>query len=52
MLRTKGVVYDETPCMKHVHEGPYDFTRFTASGHHYLFKNFSQICSGVTAGAG
>lgn len=52
VLRPEGVVYAETPFMQQVHEGPYDFTRFTESGHRYLFKNFSQIRSGVTAGAG
>ena len=40
VLRLGGLVYAETPFMQHVHEGPYDFTRFTESGHRYLFLPF------------
>ena len=35
-----------------MHEGPYDFTRFTDSGHRYLFRRFERIDSGAVAGAG
>jgi hypothetical protein len=52
VLSPEGLVYAETPFMQQVHEGPYDFTRYTESGHRYLFRNFSQIRSGITAGAG
>lgn len=52
ILRTEGIVYAETPFMQQVHEGAYDFTRFTESGHRYLFKNFIEIKSGFTTGAG
>lgn len=52
VLKTGGLVYSETPFLQHVHEGPYDFTRYTESGHRYLFKNFSLIKSGSSAGAG
>jgi len=52
VLKDKGVVYSETPFLQQVHEGAYDFTRFTESGHRYLFKNFELINSGITAGAG
>jgi SAM-dependent methyltransferase len=45
-----GLVYAETPFLQHVHEGPYDFTRFTESGHRYLFRNFERIDSGVVGG--
>ncbi|WP_224003280.1 methyltransferase domain-containing protein [Aureimonas sp. SA4125] len=38
VLRPGGIVYVETPFMHHVHEGPFDFTRFTESGHRYLFS--------------
>lgn len=52
VLKPNGVVYAETPFLQHVHEGPYDFTRFTESGHRWLFRRFARIDSGVVAGAG
>ncbi len=52
VLKQDGIIYAETPFLQHVHEGPYDFTRFTESGHRYLFKNFELIKSGASAGAG
>jgi len=52
VLRSGGIVYADTPFMQQVHEGPYDFTRFTDSGHRYLFKQFEHIDSGAVAGAG
>jgi SAM-dependent methyltransferase len=52
VLRDGGVVYADTPFMQQVHEGPYDFTRFTESGHRYLFRDFEQVESGQVAGAG
>ena len=52
MLREGGVVYADTPFMQQVHEGAYDFTRFTESGHRYLFRDFEQLESGQVAGAG
>lgn len=52
VLKQNGIVYAETPFLQHVHEGAYDFTRFTESGHRYLFKNFELIKSGPSAGAG
>jgi len=52
ILKKGGIVYAETPFLAQVHEGAYDFTRFTESGHRYLFKQFELINSGVTAGAG
>jgi Methyltransferase domain len=52
VLKDNGIVYAETPFLQHVHEGAYDFTRYTESGHRYLFKNFEMIKSGVIAGAG
>jgi len=33
-----------------VHEGAYDFTRFTLSGHRWLFKDFEQIDAGTVSG--
>jgi SAM-dependent methyltransferase len=52
VLRSGGIVYADTPFMQQVHEGPYDFTRFTDSGHRYLFRSFERIDSGSVAGAG
>ncbi|MBV1870858.1 MAG: class I SAM-dependent methyltransferase [Gammaproteobacteria bacterium] len=52
LLKKDGLVYAETPFLQHVHEGAYDFTRFTESGHRYLFKKFHLMQSGVTSGAG
>lgn len=46
VLKTNGVVYAETPFMQPVHEGAYDFTRYTVTGHRYLFKNFSLLDMG------
>jgi hypothetical protein len=34
-----------------VHEGAYDFTRFTESGHRWLFRQFEEIDSGIVLGA-
>ncbi|MBT2508910.1 class I SAM-dependent methyltransferase [Streptomyces sp. ISL-98] len=47
-----GLVYAETPFLQQVHAGAYDFLRFTASGHRYLFRRFSEIDAGTVAGPG
>ena len=52
VLRTGGIVYADTPFLQQVHEGAYDFTRFTDSGHRFLFRRFERIDSGTVAGAG
>lgn len=52
ILKPEGVIYAETPFLEQVHEGAYDFTRFTESGHRYLFKNFALTKSGYVNGAG
>ena len=52
VLRTNGLVYAETPFMQQVHERAYDFTRFTLSGHRWLFKRFEQISAGSVTGPG
>ena len=52
VLRSGGIVYADTPFLQQVHEGAYDFTRFTDSGHRYLFRRFERIDSGTVAGAG
>lgn len=52
VLRNDGLVYAETPFLQQVHEGPYDFTRFTHSGHRWLFRKFEEIDSGISMGLG
>jgi SAM-dependent methyltransferase/uncharacterized protein YbaR (Trm112 family) len=52
VLRPGGLVYADTPFMQQVHEGPYDFTRFSESGHRYLFRRFTVRNSGAVAGLG
>lgn len=52
VLRENAVVYAETPFMQQVHLGPYDFTRFTHSGHRRLFGRFDEIDSGAVCGPG
>jgi SAM-dependent methyltransferase len=52
VLKQDGIVYADTPFMQQVHEGAYDFTRFTLSGHRWLFRQFDLIDAGVVSGAG
>ncbi|MBD5634181.1 MAG: methyltransferase domain-containing protein [Candidatus Eremiobacteraeota bacterium] len=52
VLRPDGLVYADTPFLQHVHEGPFDFTRFTESGHRWLFRRFALLESGFVAGIG
>ena len=52
VLKPRGVVYADTPFMQQVHEGAYDFTRFTVSGHRWLFRKFEHTASGTVKGAG
>jgi SAM-dependent methyltransferase len=50
VLKSKGVVYAETPFMQMVHEGAYDISRFSELGHRYLFRRFELLASGCVAG--
>ena len=52
VLKADGLVYAETPFMQQVHERAYDFTRFTPSGHRWLFRRFEQINAGPVTGPG
>jgi SAM-dependent methyltransferase len=52
VLRESGLVYAETPFLQQVHAGPYDFTRYTSSGHRYLFRSFEELAAGPVAGPG
>jgi SAM-dependent methyltransferase len=50
VLKFNGLLYSELPFMQQVHEGAYDFTRYTLSGHRRLFNGFSELESGMIAG--
>ncbi|HAS50870.1 MAG TPA: methyltransferase, partial [Gammaproteobacteria bacterium] len=50
VLKTGGLLYSELPFMQQVHEGAYDFTRYTLSGHRRLFNGFAEIETGMVAG--
>jgi len=52
VLKPGGVVYAETPFMQQVHEGGYDFSRYTVTGHRYLFRNFDLERMGGNKGPG
>ena len=53
VLRPEGLVYADTPFMQQVHENAYDFTRYTVSGHRWLFRNFALLDAGASSeGAG
>ncbi|MEP7274842.1 MAG: class I SAM-dependent methyltransferase [Betaproteobacteria bacterium] len=52
ILRPDGYVYAETPLMQQVHEGAFDFTRFTQAGQRWLFRAFDTLDEGVVEGAG
>lgn len=52
ILKPSGIVYSETPFMQQVHEGPFDFTRYTESGHRFLFRDFEEIKSGSISSVG
>jgi SAM-dependent methyltransferase len=52
VLRESGIVYAETPLLQQVHAGAYDFTRYTSSGHRYLFRSFEEIAAAPAAGSG
>ena len=50
VLRADGLLYATTPFMQQVHMGEYDFTRFTRSGHRWLFRHFEEVDSGLATG--
>ena len=52
VLKPNGVVYAETPFMQQVHEGAYDFTRFTELGHRWLWRRFEALARGPLGGPG
>ena len=52
VLKPGGIVYADTPLLQQVHEAGYDFTRFTFSGHRWLFRRFDEIQAGMAGGPG
>lgn len=50
VLRCNGLLNSDIPFMQQVREGPYDFTRYTLSGHRRLFNAFTEIDAGMVAG--
>jgi SAM-dependent methyltransferase len=50
VVKPGGLLYSEIPFIQQVHEGAYDFTRYTLSGHRRLFDAFEEIESGPVAG--
>lgn len=52
VLKPEGLVYADTPFMQQVHMDAYDFTRFSMSGHRWLFRNFTELAAGAVGGAG
>jgi hypothetical protein len=52
VLKKEGYIYAETPFLQHVHEGAYDFTRYTTLGHRIMFKDFTELSSGYIGGLG
>jgi SAM-dependent methyltransferase len=52
VLEIGGLMYSELPFLQHVHEGAYDFTRYTLSGHRRLLNHFTELDSGLVAGPG
>ena len=52
VLARRGLIYSEIPFLQQVHEGAYDFTRYTLSGHRRLLNHFEEFSSGVVAGPG
>jgi SAM-dependent methyltransferase len=50
ILKIDGLLYSELPFMQQVHEGAYDFTRYSLSGHKRLFNRISVIKCGIVAG--
>ena len=52
VLKPAGLIYAESPFLQGVHEGAFDFTRWTELGHRRLFRMFKELDRGVVAGPG
>ena len=52
VLRPGGLVFADTPFLWPVHERAYDFTRWTPSGHRWLFRDYDVLAAGTSSGPG
>ena len=52
VLGPDGIIYSEVPFMQQVHEGAYDFTRWTLGGHRRLLRGFDELDAGAVGGPG
>ncbi len=52
VLEPGGLVYSEAPFIQQVHEGRYDFFRFTPIGHRMIYRDFEEIGMKVIQGPG
>lgn len=52
VLKPDGLIYSETPFLQPVHDGPFDFQRYTHLGHRKLLRDFVEVRSGTVGGAG
>jgi SAM-dependent methyltransferase len=52
VLTPNGLAYSEIPFMQQVHEGAYDFTRYTLVGHRRLYRRFEMLDCGAIGGPG
>jgi SAM-dependent methyltransferase len=52
VLAPGGLLYSEVPFMQQVHEGAYDFTRWTMTGHRRLLHQFDELEAGAVGGPG
>jgi SAM-dependent methyltransferase len=52
VLKPEGYLFADTPFLWPVHEKAYDFMRFTASGHRWLFRYFDVLAAGASSGPG
>lgn len=52
VLKDDCFIYSEIPFLQSVHEGAYDYTRYTMSGHRRLMEYFKESDSGIVAGPG
>lgn len=52
VLNSIGLIYTEIPFMQQIHEGAYDFTRYTLGGHKLLMKGFRELDAGIVSGSG
>jgi SAM-dependent methyltransferase len=51
VLKEGGVIYSEIPFLQPVHEGAFDYTRFTVMGHRWLMRRFKHVRFGGHRGS-